>query len=681
MDKEEKKGDNLKVILPEKAEASFLAFYQSCQNAQSKVIGTQRTKMANIDRAYQRETYYSDLETKRAKAAHESGDPSKFRNITIPVIMPQVEAAVTYQTSVFLTGHPIFGVVASAADMDAAAQLETKIEADSELGGWARQFILFFRDGFKYNFAGIEVEWKTEIAPAVETDLQNNINVGAVKDVIWAGNKVKRLNPYNIIYDRTCPITEVSSKGDFAGYTERVSKVQLKTMIADLPESGKVIGNIKAAFESNIGDNTSAADSSYYIPQVNPELDADYYSKSSVNWVDWAGLIDDDKRKIDYKDMYEVTKLYCRILPSEFNLITPKENTPQIYMLLIVNHRHIVFIQKQTNAHRMIPILLAQPNEDGLDAQTKSLAKNGEDFQQLATSYMTSILASRRRAVSDRVLYNPSLIDQAQINNPNPSAKIPVRPNAYQTDLSKAVYAFPYREDQASNSMQQMSAILGLANTLNGQNQAQQGQFVKGNKTVHEYEGVMQNANGRDQLVSILLEHQVFTPLKSIIKFNILQYEGGSKLYDKEREVLIEIDPIKLRKAVLAFKVSDGLVPSDKISGAESLQVALQVLGSSPSLAAEYNMAPLFSYLMKLQGAKITEFEKSQSQVAYEQAVQTWQQTALEVIKAGGDTKALGAMPKPEEYGYNPDTRNPTNNASNQPNQQSAGVQQNGTGQ
>ena len=188
------------------------------------------------------------------------------------------------------------------------------------------------------------------------------------------------------------------------------------------------------------------------------------------------------------------------MLPEEFDLHVPNAKTPQIYKLIIVNHEWIIYAELQTNAHGYIPIFIGQPLEDGLEYQTKSLATNGTPFQDLATSYMSSILASRRKAISDKVLYDPSRITSAHINSPNPSAKIPVRPAAYGSKISDAVHAFPYSEDQAGVSMQQIQVILGLANTLNGQNLASQGQFVKGNKTLHKFESVMQNANGRDQL-------------------------------------------------------------------------------------------------------------------------------------------------------------------------------------
>ena len=35
----------------------------------------------------------------RAKAANKAGDSDRFQNITIPVVMPQIEAAVVYALS------------------------------------------------------------------------------------------------------------------------------------------------------------------------------------------------------------------------------------------------------------------------------------------------------------------------------------------------------------------------------------------------------------------------------------------------------------------------------------------------------------------------------------------------------------------------------------------------------
>lgn len=646
------------VPLSKKSQSAFIEYYRSVQSLQNVTRTDFRSRLEQVDRSYMRELDNTE-ENLRAQRANQSGDPNRFQNMTVPVVMPQVETAVTYQASVYLTGHPLFGVVSSPAFIDEALQMETVLEDNSIRGGWARELMMFFRDGFKYNFAPLEVDWTNEVTYAVETDLDKSLSQGTPKQVIWTGNRVRRLDPYNTFVDTRVAPAEVYKKGEFAGFTEFMTRIELKAFISRLPD--KIIANITPAFESGIAGGVGSFDSSaqnYYVPQINPKVSENDYIGGSTNWLRWAGLSKIRNTKIEYQDSYEVTTLYGKVLPSEFDLRVPNNNTPQIYKLIIVNHQWIIYAEQQTNAHAYLPILIGQPLEDGLNYQTKSLANNGMPFQALTTAYMDSIIASRRRAISDRVLYDPSRITSAAINSANPSAKIPVRPAAYGKNLAESVYAFPYREDQAASSMQQIQALLGLSNQLSGQNQASQGQFVKGNKTLQEFESVMANANGRDQMVSILLESQVFVPMKQILKLNILQFQGGTTIYNRDRKVAVEIDPVALRKAVLDFKISDGLIPSSKLLNSDSFAIAMQVFGSSPQIASEYNVGQLFSYIMKTQGAEISDFEKSAEQVAYEQALGAWQSLAQLAIEK--DKEFEQPQPLPEQFGYDPAANKPS---------------------
>jgi hypothetical protein len=169
---------------------------------------------------------------------------------------------------------------------------------------------------------------------------------------------------------------------------------------------------------------------------------------------------------------------------------------------------------------------------------------------------MNSVIASRRRAITDRVLYDPSRVSEAQINSANPSAKIPVRPSAYGKPVSESVYAFPFRDDQAGIAFQEIQAIVQFGNVLNGQNQARQGQFVKGNKTDGQWESTMANATSNDQLTALLYESQVFTPVKEVLKINMLQYQTQGTIYSPSQGKDIQVDPLALRKAVLKKRLS-----------------------------------------------------------------------------------------------------------------------------
>lgn len=635
-------ASNTPTLIPQKSQESIVKYAQTCADLMMSQYNI-RSRLKTIDLAYMREQDMSGTHQK-AKRANAYGDKSKFQNITVPVVLPQVEAAVTYQTSVFLTGSPIFGVTSSPQFIDQALQMETVVEDQSIRGGWVQQFIMFFRDGFKYNFAPVEISWETQVTAALETSVTFSATEARPTEVQWAGNVIKRLDPYNTFWDIRVPVTSVYKDGEFAGYIDKMSRIKLKAFIAALPD--KMTDNVKAAFES------SPARILYETPQLNPEALADSGSSSGdgFNWSSWAGLAD-TVNKIDYKDSYEVVTLYGRILPSDFGLKVPSPNTPQVWKFIIVNWKHLIYAERQTNAHGYIPILFGQPQEDGLSYQTKSLAQNAQPFQDITSAMWNSIIAARRRAISDRGIYDPSRIDPAHINSDNPSAKIPVRPSAFGKPIGDSYYPIPFRDDQSSTLMQDSERVLAMADKVSGQNPARQGQFVKGNKTQGEFSTVMNNANGRDQQTAMLLEAQVFTPIKEILKLNILQYQGGVSIYNRTTEQTVTIDPVELRKAAVEFKISDGLTPTDKLMDSDSWQTAMQVIGSSPQIGPAYNIGQMFSYLMKTRGADLTAFEKSPPQVAYEQAVQQWQQVAMEAAKSGAQ---MPPQPTPEQFGYQP---------------------------
>ena len=639
---------NTPTIISPKAQAGLLEFQRQCYN----MLNTQwniREQMRQIDLTYAREVDQTAVNQK-SKLANRYGDSNKFQDITMPVVLPAVESAVVYQSSVFLSGEPIFGVVSNPALQDAAMQMETLMENHSTRGAWKRHFQMFFRDGFKYNLSAIEVAWKDETTAVLETDSSfAGGKQGRPKEVIWSGNCIERWDPYNIFFDSRVACVDVPRKGEFAGKTELMSRVALKQFLTTLPD--KMTDNITAAFESGLSGNGVGSSNlaSYYIPTVNVDALINLNLRSGTDWLAWASA-SQTTNKIQYKNIYEVTTLYARIIPSDFGMRVPAPNTPQVWKFIYVNHQVLIYAERQTNAHGLIPVFFGQPLEDGLSYQTKSLAQNVKPIQDVASAMMNSVIAARRRAISDRGLYDPSRVGEAQINSDNPSAKIPVRPAAYGKPLSEAYFPIPFRDDQSGVLMQEMGVVIKLADIVSGQNPARQGQFVKGNKTQTEYSDVMNNSNGRDQNTSILLEDQVFTPIKEVLKLNILQYQGPGTFYNKTKAVSVQIDPVALRKAVLEFKVSDGLKPTDKLIHADSFQTALQVIGSSPQIAGGYNIGPMFSYLMKTQGAQISDFEKTEQQVAFESASAQWMQMAQLALSKGQEWKI--PQPTPEQFGY-----------------------------
>lgn len=680
---------NMATLLNKKQQEGLIQFHRQCYQMLNQQWNI-REQLRQIDLAYMREVDFTS-ENVRAKLANLYGDPTRFQNIIMPIVAPAVEAAVAYQASVFLTGTPLFGIVSDPVNQDAAMQMETVIDDQATRGKWVRDFMMFFRDGFKYNISALEVAWVDIVTPAFETDLGfHGGKQGKPKEVIWSGNKVKRLDMYNTFFDSRYAPAEIPARGEFAGYTELYSRTELKSFINSLPY--KINANIVAAFESGggfaAGGYSPGGIESYFIPQVNPWALINKNPRATTDWMMWAGVTGGEN-KVQYKNMYEVTTLYARIIPSDFSMGVPAPNTPQVWKLVVINHQVLIFAERQTNAHGLIPILFGQPMEDGLMYQTKSLANNVRPFQDVNSALTNSLVHSRRRAISDRTLYDPSRVNKADINSENPSAKIPVRPSAYGKPVGEAVYHFPFSDDQLPAILQCIQTFSGMSNTLANQNAARQGQFTKGNRTMHEYQDVMDHAQAPDQMTAMGYEAQIFTPLKEILKINCLQYQGGTQLYSRQAQKIITVDPVALRNSVLAFKMSDGLIPSDKLINSDTLQVFLQMMMQPNSpISQQYDTAALMTYFLKTQGADVKEFEKSPQQQMYMQAMTAWTSTIQmimeqlqTVIKAAQPEqlsqlmqdvqKLLPPQPNPQQFGVNMDgsvnKQGPVGTSDNQP--------------
>jgi hypothetical protein len=216
--------------------------------------------------------------------------------------------------------------------------------------------------------------------------------------------------------------------------------------------------------------------------------------------------------------------------------------------------------------------------------------------------------------------------------------------------------------------MQEVQVITSMADMISGQNKAQRGQFVKGNRTGAQYEDIMANADSKPKVDAIVLEDQFFTPFKKIIGINILQFQGADNLYHEEKDTLVTIDPLLLRNAIWKFKITDGVSPVDAELHTDVLTMFLQQFASSPQISNEYRIGDIISYLMKTKGADIKQFQKSPEQVQYEQATSQWQQAVLQLAKQNPDIKQeqYPPQPVPAQYGLGQDGKPLPNSPSQQ---------------
>jgi hypothetical protein len=620
------------LIIPKpESQALILDFAQRILTEHKKFTEL-HNKMEAIDVAYAR--YQENIDPMTGVVREQGIDaattPVGVHNMpsTVPpVVVSQVDSMVAYLADTFLSGAPLFPVVSTPKNKHYAEQLETLIDDHATLGGYARQLLMFFRDGVKYNLAAIEAEWSSisQYSLADEFMAKKKLN-----KKVNCFTKLKRLDPYNTIWDRNVQPGDVSAEGDYAGYIEVYSRTKAKRFLNRLALEGKAF-NVREATCSK--DNNAESISNYKIhPQV-----SNYVSPrrpiDSLNWYEWmTGTKDVEVNKTSN---FEIFRFYARIMPADFKLNGPEAKTPQIWKFVIVNNSIVVQAERIISAYDYIPILFGQPLEDGLGYQTQSIAEANIPFQTSATTLFNIRFNAARRAVSDRALYDPDLISSQDVNAPVPAAKIPVRSNSLDASkkISDAYYPIPFDPRGTEAAFQDGMTIVNFGKELSGLNNPMQGKFQKGNKSVQEWNDTMGGADARLRIPALCLEFQVFMPLKEILKLNIFQFGENVEVVSQKDGHVVKIDVDELRSKVLAFRVADGYTPKSKLASTEAIMQMMQILGSSQILQQQLGpMLPgMFMHFAQLAGVRgLEEYLPNPQQQQQNLAVNAQAQNAVD---------------------------------------------------
>lgn len=593
--------------------ASQTAILQLLQGTQSSLTtySDRRLRMEKVDRKYAMEQ----------AAAAKKNQKGKLDAVVTPTVLTHVETIVAQLTEIFLTGYPIFAPVAAPKYAAEMGMMKGSFIAQARQFAWSRNMILFFRDAAKYNVAALEVDWSSFKFSTINSDTDGTAKV---KPQDIEGNKVARLDPYNIFYDKTLPAAEVHTEGSYAGYTQKMSRMRLHQYIDRLPQ-GNVV-NKKEALASSMTGVVK-----YWRPVVSQDPDR----QDTDDWGTFFGNVEQGAETEEAKGQsFYLTTLYARIIPAEYKINIPNPQQLTIFKFIFVNGCHVIYAEALTDSHQYLPMLISELTEDGLNDQTQSYGERIIPIQNLVSDLHTARVASLRRAIGDRALYDPSKISPKDVNSANPAAKIPVRNVAYGQPISNAYYQIPYRDEQAQYLLSEAAQVDRYGQQITGQNPTSQGNFIPGNKTQTEFSTIMSNANNRTIVLATMMENQTLVPLKTILLFNTLQYQQSELFVDIQQQQEVDYNPINVRQVNWDWEIADGLLPISKVASPQVYGQAMQTLMQVPALAQAYNLGPMFSYLMQLQGVDhLKQFEKSPEQLQQEQQ----QAMQLRIAEAGAN--------------------------------------------
>lgn len=530
-----------------------------------------------------------------------------YQDLELPVLQPNIDAAHAYLVELFTSGTPMFGVVSDTTQPDkqeAARQIEAIIWENSQHSQWKRNTILFLLDALKYNLAVLNVDWHTRRTFKPTTDMSKDLFLGNSEEIFRSGNELKHWDMYNTFWDISTKPGDMAIRGDFIGRIERLTFMQCWQLIADLKmNNGSVMNAQGQEFW-----NSSPREQRYKVPTIlNPNVvnegtdwNTFFYQNSMNSWLS--------------KNMpsFEVITWYQRIVPKLLGITNvPDSGNVQIWKFIEINGR-LVFAERRTNAHDMLPSVLAQSKEDGLGIQSKGTGELLMPFQNLSGALWRARVASLARSLSDRALFDPSLISEKKINSGHPLAKIPVRPSGYGKKISDAYHSIPFNDISGQIAAGEIDRVNSFAADAAHINRSRRGQFTKGNRTLQEYMDVMDNSDASQQMMATLLEDQAFMPIKKQVLTNILQYQNVKELVDPVTQQAVEVNPVTLRQATLEFKIADGLNPKSKLLGTQATLETVNGLIAIEGANQEYDIVRMFVDAMSNNGSQVQKYKREE---------------------------------------------------------------------
>jgi hypothetical protein len=602
------------------------------------IMNVAKTSLSRSFRQYMRErdiAYFRDMEKKKKAnvrtPAHmlRDEDPTDYKaEFEIPTVFSRVDTARSRLDSMFISSSPIFKTVSPPNLTSIAEQYDAVVEADEEKFGWGMELSHAHLDALKYDACGVEVDWEIIQVSKTARDTETNVLSVSMQQV-YAGNSIRRLELNNTFWDTSCPLNKVHELGDYAGYVTPSTLPKLLTFLNGMEYTSAEINAIlypttAQKVSPNYVDVLAGKVPLYEAPTLIPDTPA-VSPEQSAALFDVPDSEISDRMAQDRKLLnqgFEITKIYLRTIPAVLSLPADSAEAliPRLYKIHILNGCRLISIEETEYQHNYMPTVFASLMNDGVGGTTRSFSHNLESLQRLANKLIEIDIQSSRRAVADRGIYNPHMIDSQQINNRSATAKIPLKSASPTADVRAAYASVPYQDSALGMRFQQAVQLLGFSDQIGGQNEVDQGGFVKGNKTNDQFQQSMQASDARMISRALGLHTALYYPVKEIIKYNISQFQTSESSYSQSLEKQVKINSDELKQMLPTFKIADGLLNAARMLNLEALTMAIQLVPSIPEFQTEYNTPMMIMDILsngqgvKMERYKYTEAEKQAKQ-------------------------------------------------------------------
>jgi hypothetical protein len=585
------------------------------------------------------------------KAELRGNSPANNNNdyMTMPIVNQKINDMVSIISNVIFPPTGMYSAISTKSKMPIAKAVSAEMNKHAQRFAHFTECQRAVSNLLRYNIAALKVNWE-EVHGQKATPNPANGSVAFQRGVIFEGNLVKSVDPFNLFYDGSIlNFNELAQNGEFVAHAYRESIFRLKARI----EAGNYFGSTELGDDDKINAIfTTAYPGFYYSP---PPFDIEHWEKSEcgsddprgagdINWSDVAsgngassGFMPTGQANLHKYGLVEIVEMFVRLDADDYGLApdeaTGTETTEEgvtVWRILLLNGRRIILAEPDTSPHGMLPIQVgAMFQDENSDMHEKSMAEYIITFQQHMQDMLNKLqLAMKKGVLGGLTIYNAKKIGLTNNNNPV-GGYIPITDVPENDDIRRHIMQLSNVPDTARTA-EQIGFLTELLEQIAPTRQAQQ---VADLQRATEFQAAATIAASSKRSLSLakLADESLFGPIRHMQLMNLYQYSAGIQSTD-DAGAETTLMPAALASANLEFDISSGLLGLDRLIMSNRLWQVITALIQS-NLAASYDMGGLIDYYLTMLGDR-TDFKTFKIATPFDGMPPKQKQAAVAALEA-----------------------------------------------
>lgn len=553
--------------------------------------------------------------------------PTTPVSIVFPHSYSILETLTAFMDGLFLK-EPIFRYTGNSPEDELGAiLLEKVIDTHSKRFKVGLSLHTAFKDGIAYGLGACFPLWKQKVGWSTTASLNDIGELTRVSEpkVLFEGNALENVDPYLLLLDPNYGVQAIQDS-EFVGFVRRTNYFNL------IEEDGNgYIFNVKYLKGT---DNTSR----YYAAKRDSKNQTTDVGDSSV------------LKPID------TVSLYIKIIPKDWGLSNLE--SPEKWLFVIAGDKTLIQAQPLDLDHDMFPIAICAPTFDGYSAAPIGRLELLGGMQKLLNWLFNSHVANVRKTLNDMIVYDPFVLNTADLLDPKPGKLVRVRRSAWGQGIGDAIKQLVVN-DVTQQHVGDARITMSLMNQISGSDDAIMGTLREGGPerlSAAEFTGTQNQALGRLQSLAMIVGQQLMQDIGYMFAMNTKQLMSEDLYVDtigewqsKLSQVIIpngwaqkmKVSPTDLN---IDFDVVINRPDADNKSAAQFWVQMFDTIAKTPELYNAIDISRVFRYVAMLLGAQnVDEFLRMPMQPSVQPDAQVLQQAqAGNMVPAEEVISALG---------------------------------------